>query len=310
MTEVRVDPDQGIRFLRFLDASAVAAKRPFLFGWLHPKARGMKHELLTAEQWALVLPLKQRAGWNSFITVHAMTGGSRKIDEVAYTRAFFLDFDSVEPKHDPSACPPEAIVQSKNGQHWYWRANDPPHIWSPTEQALVTTFGADNAAKDLARVLRMPGSLHLKDPKDPFLVQLLKCEPRAPSIRTPELKRAFALDLEEAAKMVAGNHGDAAAGDADVPEHLAAFLNAVRNDPAGPRNLKRRPGKAEWVFDCPIKDHSHAKVVLLLKENGDWTLFCQSNKPDCTRDNIFTHFGVGWGIRYAAPYKRKSQDNA
>jgi hypothetical protein len=174
---------------------------------------------------------------------------------------------------------------------------------------MVTTFGADNKAKDLARVLRMPGSLHLKDPKKPFLVQLLKCEPRTPAVRTPELKRAFALDLEEAAKIVAGNHGDAAAGDSDVPEHLAAFLMAVRLDKPD-RRLRRRPGKAEWVFDCPMKDHSHAKVVVLLKEGGDFTLFCQSGKPDCTRDNIFDHFGVGWGIRYAAPYRRKSTENA
>lgn len=305
MSEPRVDPDQGIRFLRFLDGTAVAANKKFLFTWLHPKHKGMLHELYTADQWATVLAHKQRMGWNSFVTIHAMRGERRTKEDLTYTRAFFLDFDSVEPKISAAACPPDAIVQSKNGQHWYWRANDPPHIWEPTEQALVTAFGADGNAKDLARVLRMPGSLHLKDPSNPFLVTLERCEVRAPSLRTPELTRAFSLDLIAAARMCAGNYDAPADGDAIAPEHLAAFLRAVNNDPAGPRNLKRRPGKPEWVFDCPIKEHSHAKVVVLLKDSGTWTLFCQSGKPDCTRDNILDHFHVGWGLRYATPYRGK-----
>lgn len=196
-------------------------------------------------------------------------------------------------------------MQSKRGQHWYWRANDPPHLWGPTECGLVLKFGADQNAKDLARVLRMPGSLHLKDPTDPFLVTLERCEPRAPTMRTPDLMNAFNLDLAEASKLVAGEYAIAAPGDIIAPEHLSAFLRVVQIDPTGNRKLRRRPGKAEWTFDCPIKDHSHAKVVVLLKENGDWTLFCQSGKPDCTRDNIFDHFGVGWGLRYAEPYRRK-----
>lgn len=310
MTELRVDPEQGIRFLRFLDAAVVVAQKPFLFAWLHPKRKGMVHELLTAEQWAAVLPLKQRAGWNSFVTIHAMTGGQRKIKHIAYTRAFFLDFDGVPPKHSPDACPPDAIVQSKNGQHWYWKCNDPAHIWGPTECALVTLFGADEKARDLARVLRMPGSLHLKDPANPFLVTLERCVPSVPTYRTGTLTRAFGLDLVSAARRVAAEYRESAEGATVAPEHLSAFLNAVRTDPTGVRNLRRRPGKSEWTFDCPIKEHSHAKVVILLKDNGDWTLFCQSGKPDCTRDNIFEHFHVGWGIRYAGPYKKKQSDNA
>lgn len=309
MTAVRIDPEQGIRFLRFLDATAVATQRAFIFAWLHPKQRGMVHELLTAEQWARVLPYKQRAGWNSFVTIHAMYGDRRANDQVASTRAFFLDFDGVQPAIDPSPCPPDAIVQSKNGQHWYWRANDPPHIWSPTEYALVVAFGADRNARDLARVLRMPGSLHLKDPTDPFLVTLEKCEPVPPAMRTPELKVKFKLDLEEAGRFVNAEHAVAAPGDIVAPPHLSAFLRAVQLDPAGPRNLRRRPGKSEWVFDCPIKQHSHAKVVVLLKDDGTWTLFCQSGKPDCTRDNIFDHLGVGWGLRYADAYKRSHGSN-
>lgn len=308
MTEICVDPDQGMRFLRFLDGAAVAAKKPFLFAWIHPKHKGAVHELLTAEQWALILPYKQRAGWNSFVTVQAMNGERRLIEQVAYTRAFFCDFDGVEPKLDPSACPPDAIVQSKNGQHWYWRAHDPPHIWQVTETALVQAMGADWMARDLARVLRMPGSLHLKDPTDPFLVTLEKCVPRAPTLRTPDLVKAYRLDTEAAAKLVSKHRETDASGDADVPDRLLAFLDAVRTDPAGDRHLRRRPGKSEWHFDCPIKDHSHAKVVIVLKEKGNWTLFCQSGKPDCTRDNIFEYFGVGWGIRYAQPYGRQDSD--
>ncbi|MGL4551260.1 MAG: primase C-terminal domain-containing protein, partial [Gemmataceae bacterium] len=41
------------------------------------------------------------------------------------------------------------------------------------EDLLVARFGADPAAKDVTRVLRLPGFLHLKDPDSPFLCRLL-----------------------------------------------------------------------------------------------------------------------------------------
>jgi hypothetical protein len=54
----------------------------------------------------------------------------------------------------------------------YWYALDgKAEHYRPLLDYLVTFFGADKNARDLARVLRVPGFFHLKDPGDPFLVK-------------------------------------------------------------------------------------------------------------------------------------------
>jgi uncharacterized protein DUF5906 len=70
--------------------------------------------------------------------------------------------------------PPTAIVGSGNGAQPWWRlreAADPKEA----EGVLrgLTNWGGDAAATDLARVLRVPGTLNLKDPAHPKPVRLL-----------------------------------------------------------------------------------------------------------------------------------------
>lgn len=96
---------------------------------------------------------------------------------------------------------PTAIIETKNGIHAHWlfsssldviRAPIDPNNeetaemedgdldlierYKRLEAALVNRFwslGADPQVKDPSRVLRVPGSFHLKDPNDPFLTRLV-----------------------------------------------------------------------------------------------------------------------------------------
>jgi hypothetical protein len=47
------------------------------------------------------------------------------------------------------------------------------------QKALVHLFGGDKAAVDPARILRVPYTMHLKDPSDPFLVKVVSYKPEA-----------------------------------------------------------------------------------------------------------------------------------
>lgn len=294
------DLDTALRFLRFLDSRAVAENRKFIFLWLPPgdAKDPPAQEALTAQDYCRVYPIKLRSGWQPFVCVNAMKGTKRTNAEIDHCRAFFLDFDS-PPTMTADALPPHAIVQSKGGQHWYWRANDPVVIWRRTELALAMKFGADLKATDLARVLRMPGSWHLKDPENPYLVTLERCEHvEQPQPMGMHLVTAFELDVTTAAARLSGANAVTGAWNKDdLPQNLKAFFNTVTKTG---RTVHRRPGKSEWFFDCPIKQHKSAKVVVILNDRGDWTMFCQSGKECCTRDALLDFFDVTWAWRYSS----------
>ena len=64
-------------------------------------------------------------------------------------------------------------VNSGRGCHFYFCTDVPLHQFSELQKQLIAKLGTDPAVKDLPRVMRLPGTLHLKDPDNPRLVKLL-----------------------------------------------------------------------------------------------------------------------------------------
>src|SRR5262249_30401214 len=54
---------------------------------------------------------------------------------------------------------------------------------------MVESYGSDNGAKDIARVLRLPGFLHRKDPTRPHMVHIIEASGRR--YTREEIMRAF-----------------------------------------------------------------------------------------------------------------------
>jgi hypothetical protein len=115
-------------------------------------------------------------GWGVCATVQKFEGARRK-ENLVRIRAWAIDLDagdkaSQRARVARSPVVPSSIVETKNGYHVYWYARDArPEHYRGLLDRLVAFFGADKNARDLARVLRVPGFLHLKNPADPFLVQ-------------------------------------------------------------------------------------------------------------------------------------------
>lgn len=300
------DLDAARRYLAFLDATAVANGEKFLFLWLPPgkQAGSGTQELLTTDQFCRVLPGKQSMGFQPFVCVNKLKGSKRSNAEVSGYRAFFLDFDG-EPAHAPDAYPPHCIVQSKGGQHWYWRTSgDPPQFWRSVTIALAHYFGSDITVTDPARVLRVPGSWHLKDPEDPFLVTLQKCEPPPVVVALGSIMPAkFPLNMDaanhEAERLMGAAKAPWAGGSSKLPPNLAELLGILKSQG---RPIWHTEGRPEWYTKCPLRDHSHARVCIYLQSTGDFSVFCQSKKHGCTSDAILADWGVGWAIRYQNKY--------
>lgn len=115
-------------------------------------------------------------GFGIFATVNSFNGARRK-ENIVKVNAWAIDIDdgSKTEQHDrllKSPLVPSLIVETKRGFQAYWVAKDgkPEHWNAIVLERLVPWFGSDKNARDLCRILRVPGFLHLKDPAEPFRV--------------------------------------------------------------------------------------------------------------------------------------------
>lgn len=79
---------------------------------------------------------------------------------------------------------PSAIIRSGGGYHLYWFLKEPEEVTLANrpklrgyELGLAKAVGGDEACRDLSRILRVPGTLNLKDPKNPRPVMVTKFDP-------------------------------------------------------------------------------------------------------------------------------------
>lgn len=122
-------------------------------------------------------------GYGIFHTVQEFFG-PRCIKKLVYINAWAVDIDpnkDGKPTKDEmmvrirEGLPPTMLIESKNGYHVYWKSTDATQEnWRAIVQnRLVPFYHADKRAKDLARILRIPGFYHMKNPNDPFMVKTL-----------------------------------------------------------------------------------------------------------------------------------------
>lgn len=151
---------------------------------------------------------RQKDGYGIFFTVNGFTGGKRTGETLTNINGFFCDIDFPNKidrtpedvrlyKNDllmemcDSGMIPTFIVETKNGFHVYWmlvapiflntlnpdQQNRLKVLYRDIEEAILHRFDGDPAAKDAARVLRVPGTIHQKNPLDPFEIKLTHSAP-------------------------------------------------------------------------------------------------------------------------------------
>ena len=172
------DKDMARRFLAGLDPSATR----FTFQLFNDRGSGRAqiiHGTLD-EVWPKVQPLNTaQQGVGVFVVIAETDFKGRKAENIVRARALFVDADGREQvQHCTSvlnACGvyPSMAVNSGRGCHFYFCTDVAPNQFSELQKLLITRLGTDKAVKDLSRVMRLPGTLHLKDPDHPRLVKLL-----------------------------------------------------------------------------------------------------------------------------------------
>jgi hypothetical protein len=134
------------------------------------------------EFWAKVRALnnlQQRCG--IFVTPNETDLKGRKKNNIVRGRAGFVDADGREQVEccervlAASGISASAVVRTGRGAHYYFFGDVPLDKFSDYQQKLIDRLGTDPSIKDLPRVMRLPGTLHLKDPSQPRLVTLEPC---------------------------------------------------------------------------------------------------------------------------------------
>jgi hypothetical protein len=126
----------------------------------------------TAEAGLERVQVLQDKGAGVFIQMNYGVGrGGKAITGLA---AYFLDTDGAPLEPIIQAMPkPMMVTTSSEGKyHIYWRTRDPMEKFKETQKQLAIAFDCDEAMVNLDRVVRVPGTWHLKDPTNPMLVKV------------------------------------------------------------------------------------------------------------------------------------------
>lgn len=114
-------------------------------------------------------------GAGVFICVNATDFLGRGSKNITRIRAFFSDDDSGSGK---VIQPNTFEIQSSSGPHSYMVLNEivPTECFKTIQKRIAERLGTDTAINDLGRVMRLTGTLHLKNPESPFLVKIKSAE--------------------------------------------------------------------------------------------------------------------------------------
>lgn len=130
---------------------------------------------------------------------------------VIEARALMVEFDGQqqpEPTRLAQLPKPSAVVQSKNGQHFWWflQAGEAIEQVEPALKRLINYLGSDPQCKDCTRIMRVPGSIHRKDADAPFMVTLEAFEPNRRYIIAEVLANVPELPSKPARKVAPKPH--------------------------------------------------------------------------------------------------------
>lgn len=118
------------------------------------------------------------AGYGAFININEMDGNGREIANVKTIRCQAIDLDNLSARQNYERAtqfyplPAFAVHSSPNKYHVYWTTKFHTNFngFTLLQRKLRTLFDGDKRIVDPSRVLRLPGTLHLKNPQQPHLV--------------------------------------------------------------------------------------------------------------------------------------------
>ena len=226
-------------------------KRRASQGNIDPRAKTISGTLANK---AKELVRRNGDGAGVYVTI-AETGGNRRtgarIRKHGHVRAVFAEDDNPRsaPRTDFPLKPHIIVESSPEKYHYYWLVDQLDFdTFLDVQRAVATTYNTDSTAVDVARVLRMLGFLHQKDPKKPFLTRIV-FENKGKAYTRDEIEKAFPPQTSAAkpSKRRSSSTPQPTSGIAHDPALVALDNRKLLRGP-----LPNMPGG--WDIECPWAD--------------------------------------------------------
>lgn len=261
----------------------------------HPDKKG---NLVADVKLLPLMPLKEAAtdatmalltqhendGWNIFICMNPFPEGTATRTErfVKTIRNLFIESDGKEGNtlallEDAVAknivpLPDSVLVSSPGKYHIRWGVEGiPPEEAKPLLESLTNLLGADPAAKDLHRVLRMPGFRNLKYPERPICTLLDEYE----------CGDTFGRSHREDFKLETVLPAKSKSGEPIASEKLATIARILETNAEEAKfemgAVSKYIGGYKWTFECPwVEQHTKGTTegAILLLGDGSLQFNC------------------------------------
>lgn len=176
---------------------------------------------------------------------------------------------------------PSVVIASGGGYHAYWLLADPFPILSDGDRERarrlqaewVTLTGGDNAAKDLARVLRVPGTLNYK-----------YTPPRPAAFVNADLARVY--DLAELEARIPAATAPAATKPAMPIAATDAYIQAVLDGELSKLAGKTEGERNKGLYHAALKLGSRVGAGLLARDKAEAELTAAGQKLGLTDKEI------------------------
>ena len=163
-----------------------------------------------------------------WVTINDTDGNGRKASAVTRVRAVWQEDDDGYEGEFP--LDPSLVVETSPGHfHRYWLVADdwPADVQGRNDFAgvmarMVASYGSDKAAKDISRVLRVPGFLHRKNAAEPYLVRIAGGNRR-------RYAHAQIMEAFTPPEKTSGGNGHAGTGDSESHAELVRQILTGEN---------------------------------------------------------------------------------
>lgn len=218
-----------------------------------------------------------RAGWGVFVCINAMDGHGRELAHVHHIRTHVVDLDdplTSRMNYDRAVSsypqPHIAVQTSPDKFHVYWlvepyTGND---FYTLHQRKFAQFYGGDKMIVDAARVLRVPGFYHMKNPTAPFMVSCWGLS---------ALPRYTASDIESAL------------------QYVNVFDTLQTRFPLGEKEMQA-PSYDWLAFALTLVDPNEMS-------RGEWLSFSAAIKQagwNLTDDNTLMDLWQRWCLKYHA----------
>lgn len=295
--------DAQVTFQTFSEDKAGRSNRPAM----------ILHGALSVH-WEQLVQLN-KDGHGIFMMVNEGDLHGRSAAHVRSPRALFIDDDGkgpsasfagdgVAPFHGPA---PTLTVQSKAGQHNYFLLvpDEPLAEFTAAQLTLAEHFCTDKTVKDVARVMRVPGFFHMKDPEDPFLVKVVRRS--ATRYRLDEVIAAYPSRRQKAGTSDGVSEGDRKERVRLARAHVEQVPPAVEG---------QNGDNATFSLCCSLIRGFDLTDVEALEALRDWNTSCN---PPWSLDDLMKKFdrarrhgaeAIGGRLKPNGPSARRTEDIA